>query len=95
MECQSQTMSQAPEYKSPIGAVPKSSYQHGDQKEEVGVEFAFSVSAQWDIDVVFEPTAEGDMPFAPEYCDVGGSVWVLEILFESVSQHQSYPYGNV
>ena len=64
-------MSQAPEYKSPIGAVPKSAYQHCDQKEEVGIEFPLSVPAQGDIDIVFEPTTEGDMPFAPKHSDVG------------------------
>lgn len=71
MECKRKSVCESPEHETPICAVPKSTHEHGDEEKEVGVEFAFAVSAEGDIDVISEPAAEGNMPFAPEHSDVG------------------------
>lgn len=95
MECQCKSVCESPEHETPIGAVPKSTHEHGDEEKEVGVEFAFSVSAEWDIDIIAQPAAEGNMPFAPEYGDVGCGVGIVEVLFEAITQHEGNTYGNV
>ncbi len=52
VEGEGQSMGQPPKHESPICTVPKSAYEHGDEEEEVGVEFAFAVATQGDVDVI-------------------------------------------
>lgn len=58
MKHKQQAMCESPDYKFPVGTMPESTYQHGDDEEEVHVENPFAVSAQRNVNVISQPEAQ-------------------------------------
>ena len=51
----------------------------------------FSVTAQWDVNIFPEPSAECDMPSSPEIRGGGGTVGVFEVHWELKAKDASKP----
>ena len=58
MQHKQKAMRKSPNNKFPIGTMPESTYQHGDDEEEVHVENSFPVSAQRNVNVISQPEAQ-------------------------------------
>ena len=71
--------------------MPEPGEQPYDKRIENHSFLPFAVSAQWDIDIFTEPSAECDMPSAPEIRGRSGTVRVLEIRRELESKNTSKP----
>ena len=69
--------------------MPEPGEQSYDKRIENHSFLPFAVSAQWDIDIFPEPSAECDMPSAPEIRGGSGTVWVLEVCREFESKDTS------
>ena len=72
----------SPQNESPCGAVPESSEQHGDNQVDVGSYVAFAVSSKRNVEVVFQPAGEGDVPAAPEFGDGRRFIGGVEVFVE-------------
>src|SRR2546423_14678939 len=66
--------------------MPKAAQEHCQEEVEVGARAPSAVSAQWDVKVITQPRGEGDVPALPELGEVGGEVWIVEILRQPKAQ---------
>ena len=85
----------SPQNESPCGAVPESSEQHGDNQVDVGSYVAFAVSSKRNVEVVFQPAGEGDVPAAPEFGDGRRFIGGVEVFVEMEAEQQSDTDGHI
>src|SRR5579859_5759819 len=99
VDCQRNAVESSPDNVGPTGAVPKSTEQHGhhhvdrDAKHRVGVVAGGYFQRQ--ENVISEPLRQRDMPSSPEFSDVAGTVWHLEIIRETEPQKPPTANGHV
>src|ERR1700676_988673 len=55
----------APNYKSPIRSMPEPTEQHGCEQIAVSLVTGLGATAQWNVEIIAQPSAEADMPSAP------------------------------
>ena len=88
-------MQGAPDYKCPGGAVP----QAADEEHQHDVKQPFcqrnAVAAEGDIDIIFEPTCERNMPATPEISDGAGGIGAVEILREVEAEDARRADGDI
>ena len=72
-------MVKSPADKGPVAAMPKSAEQKDGKVVETTTDFTFSIATQRDIDVVFEPTHQGDVPPTPKVLQRSGKVGTVEV----------------
>ena len=72
-------MVESPRDEGPVAAVPQSAEQEDGKGVETFADCTFAVAAQGNIDVVFEPAHQGDVPPAPEVLHGGGKVGAVEV----------------
>ena len=75
--------------------MPDAGSQHCDKQVETGAEYAVTITAERDVEVVSEPRRERDMPSVPELCEVAASVGEVEILTQPDAKHSSNAYAYV
>ena len=75
--------------------MPQAAQQHGQEQVAVGVEGAFAVAAQGDVQVVAQPGRQADVPAPPELGDRLADVGLLEVLHEAEAHHQAQADGHV
>lgn len=56
---------------------------------------AYTVPPQWDIEVVFEPGGEGDVPASPKLADRGGTIGVVEVDHHAEPEDTSAAQGDI
>ena len=60
---------QSPADEIPAGAVPNPRHQKHSQQIEQIASFRYTVAAQWNVQVFFEPSGQTDVPAAPKFRD--------------------------
>ena len=85
----------APHHKIPTGSVPNSGAKphNGDVHQLAGN--AFPVSAQGDIHIFPEPSAQGNVPSAPKFRDAFGNIRILEVLQKGKAKHFPQPNRHI
>ena len=74
-----QPVQRPPDYKGPVGAMPEAADHEHEKRVQSCPPRAEPVAAQRNIEVLAEPSGEGDMPPAPEILDVRGEVGIGEV----------------
>src|SRR5215213_4290414 len=60
-------------------AMPKTAQRHRHHQVRVGAALSLPVAAQWDVEVVPEPTRQTNMPAPPELAWVTRQIWHVEV----------------
>ena len=74
--------------------MPDARHQPHRQQIEHGPGRAFPASAQWDVQVIFEPPPQRHMPSAIVFADAPGAVRVVKVPRQLESQHAAQSYGH-
>ena len=88
-------MEGAPKNIGPVGPVPKAADQKGQKQVAILPQFAFSVSAQGDIDIIHKPAGKGDVPVAPIIAHRIRQIGPFEVLHQRKAQNPGTAHGNV
>ena len=88
-------MPQAPQHKGPVGPMPKACGEKDDEFIEIGAGRSLPVAPQWDVQIVPEPGAEGDVPPPPELLDGLGGIGQVEVLQKPEAEHPAQADGHV
>ena len=88
-------MVSAPEQVHPAGTVPQAAENHGENVVEISAEFAVSVAAEGNVEVVAQPCGEGDVPAAPEVGRVLRFERRVEVLLELITEQQCKADGHI
>jgi hypothetical protein len=73
-------MPQTPEEERPISTVPNTGAGKDDEQIAVGHELAVAIATQRNIQIFFEPSAQGNMPTMPEFRNAGADIGIIEVL---------------
>lgn len=79
MDRQSDTVIDTPDPKMPAGAVPQTADEHGHDKVEEFTGGAAPVPAQWNINILADPTAQRHVPAAPKVGDAPRDIGKVEV----------------
>lgn len=90
-----QRMDEAPQHKSPIGAMPETADQENEKCVSDRIPFAISRPTKRDVQVVSEPSRKRDVPTTPELGDVSREIGHLEIGHQSNAKQACCSDGNV
>ena len=72
-------MNAAPGDEGPVGAVPKSGHEEDDKDVSDGLGLGYARATERDVEVVAEPSGEGNVPPSPELSDVAREVRELKV----------------
>ena len=89
------TVQCAPKDEAKGGTVPKSAEEHGDEEVDVLSDSPLAIAAQGDVQIVFEPRGEGDVPASPELRDAGRLVRRVEVYVEAEAQEEGDPDSHI
>ena len=78
-------MGHSPEHESPVGAMPETAHRKRGNEVEIVAGLTASTSLQRDVNVVLEPSRQGEMPPSPEITYRHGKIGSPEILGQLVS----------
>lgn len=84
-------MVQAPDNKRPSSSVPQAGKQKDDDEVQKCAPPTDPIATKGDVEIVFHPVAQGDVPAPPELCETLGDIWEVEILREAESEHSAQP----
>src|SRR4029077_3321362 len=82
---------QPPDDEGPGGAMPEAAEEEDDDEIAIGLERAFAVAPERDVDIVAKPLRQRDMPAAPELGDRLADIGIVEISGEMQAQRSGQP----
>ncbi len=88
-------MIQPPQDKCPVGPMPESRKKENNDFIQAGSRPALPISAQRDIQILFKPCRQRDVPSPPKFPDACRSVRVHKILPEMKSEHPAQPDSHI
>ena len=92
---QGDAVRRTPEHEGPGRAVPESAQEKGEEKVRQHSGEAFAVAAQRNVQIVAQPTGQGDVPATPEVLNVGGLVGRVEVLRQVNVEEERAADGHV
>ena len=75
--------------------MPEPPQEHGNRDVAVSFVAAVPVAPQGDVEIIFQPAGEADMPSLPELPGVGGKIWKIEVDHNIESHAASQSPGNI
>src|SRR4051794_11974241 len=75
-------MKSPPENEGPGGAVPQSAAKRGDTEVQECPTFADTIPTQWNVEIIPEKGAEGNVPSAPELLNVERAIGRIKVKWE-------------
>src|SRR5690349_14426616 len=89
------SMVKSPDDKCPTGSMPQSAQEENHHEIETVAKIGTTISSEWNIKVVPEPTGEGNMPAPPEVLDGLSNVGEVEIFYKLEPKHFAHADGHV
>src|SRR6185369_14413995 len=79
LDDEEEPMPQPPDDEGPGGAMPEAAKKEDDDQIAIGLEGAFAIAPQRDVDIVAKPLRQRDMPAPPEFGDRLADIGIVEI----------------
>ena len=85
----------APGDERPVGAVPEAAQEEDDKGVAHHLGLRYAAAAQGDVDIIAEPSRQGDVPATPELGDVAAEVRHVEVAHQLDTEKLRRPDGDV
>ena len=87
-------MHATPNDERPVGTMPDTTHQEGHEDIPIVSDLAATVAAQGDVDVLCEPSSQGDMPPLPKVSNAYGKIRSSEIVGQIETKRPSNADGH-
>src|SRR4051794_15046888 len=88
-----EAMKTPPDHETPRCAMPKTTNQHGHHQVRLGPYGALAITPQGNVQIVAQPTRQGNMPALPKIGETYSSIGKMEVVVEHEAKAQRDPNG--
>ncbi len=81
--------------KSPVSPMPETTEEEYDKGVADDLRLGATAATQGDIDIIPEPSGQGNVPTTPEFGDIPTEIWNIEIPHQFDSKEFGRSYGYV